>query len=130
MRTIAVLSLWAALSGSGEDPVRSYFAQHRDVRPLDAKDVAGCPEAPKTGLQFSPSIRADLTGDKREDAAFVVVSKTTPPQFGVVGFMKATTGRTSSGTPQRAASVAWVSTPAMGNIPLRWRLLAGGDEGL
>lgn len=80
----ALLALVAGVHPSGRDPVDEYLTEHPDVRLVASSDLSGCPAAPKEGLQFAPIVRADLTGDKKEDVAFVVVSKRMPHTFGVV----------------------------------------------
>ena len=80
----ALLALLAGVQPSGRDPVDEYLTEHPYVRLVASSDLSGCPAAPKEGLQFAPIVRADLTGDKKEDVAFVVVSKRMPHTFGVV----------------------------------------------
>lgn len=84
MLLTAVMAFFVAGSTSATDPVKAYLSQHPEMRLVQASDASGCPEPPKAGLQFSPVVRTDLTGDKREDVAFVVVTRETPPTFGVV----------------------------------------------
>ena len=106
MLTIAMLAA-TALGASSVDPVKAFLSRHPDMRLVDASDTSVCPEAPKEGLQFAPVVRADLTGDKREDVAFVVVSRKAPRSFGVVALHARDTG----------SSEHWVVSPS--TTPLR-----------
>jgi len=71
-------------------------------------DAAGCPPAPPGGLEFSPLIQRDLTGDHQEDVAAVVISTDKPARYGVVALHRE----------QRGYSEQWI-------VPLQPNRLRG-----